>query len=43
MKIIGVETLQANGFGNLVWVLIHTGHGLIGLGETFRNPEATIA
>jgi L-alanine-DL-glutamate epimerase-like enolase superfamily enzyme len=43
MKIIGVETLQANGFGNLVWVLIHTDHGLIGLGETFRNPEATIA
>ena len=43
MKIIGVETLQATGFGNLVWVLIHTDDGLIGLGETFRNPEATIA
>ena len=43
MKIIGVETLQAKGFGNLLWVLIHTDDGLIGLGETFRNPEATIA
>jgi galactonate dehydratase len=43
MKIIGVETFQAKGFGNLLWVLIHTDDGLIGLGETFRNPEATIA
>jgi galactonate dehydratase len=43
MKIIGVETFQATGFGNLLWVLIHTDDGLIGLGETFRNPEATIA
>jgi galactonate dehydratase len=43
MQIVGVETLQAAEYGNLVWVRLHTDDGLIGLGETFRNPEATIA
>ncbi len=43
MKIIGVETLQSPQYGNLVWVQLHTDEGLVGLGETFRNPEATIA
>jgi galactonate dehydratase len=43
VKIIGIETLQAAEYGNLVWVRIHTDDGVIGLGETFRNPEATIA
>ena len=43
MKIIGVETLQMKEAGNLVWVQLHTDEGLIGLGETFRNPEAVIA
>ena len=43
MKIVGVETVQVEEYGNLVWVLLHTDEGLTGLGETFRNPEATIA
>lgn len=43
MRIIGVETIQASAYGNLVWVQIHTEEGIVGLGETFRNPEATIA
>lgn len=43
MKIIGVETVQVEEFGNVVWTRVHTDEGLIGLGETFRNPEATIA
>ena len=43
MKIIGVETLHAAAYGNLVWVRLHTNEGIVGLGETFRNPEATIA
>jgi L-alanine-DL-glutamate epimerase-like enolase superfamily enzyme len=43
VKIIGVETLQMKEAGNLVWVQLHTDEGLIGLGETFRNPEAVIA
>ena len=43
MEIVGVETLQAEDYGNLVWVRLHTDEGLLGLGETFRNPQATIA
>ena len=43
MEIVGVETLQAEDYGNLVWVRLHTDEGLMGLGETFRNPQATIA
>lgn len=43
MKIIGVETIQAEEYGNIVWVRLFTDDGLVGLGETFRNPEATIA
>ena len=42
MQIIGVETLQAKSYDNLVWVQIYTDEGLVGLGETFRNSEATI-
>lgn len=43
MKIIGVETVQVQEYGNLLWVRLHTDEGLVGLGETFRNPEATVA
>ena len=43
MKITGVETLQLEEHGNLLWVRLHTDEGLVGLGETFRNPEATTA
>lgn len=43
MKIIGVETIQMQEAGNLIWVRLHTNEGLIGLGETFRNPAAVIA
>lgn len=43
MKITALETVQVEEFGNVVWVRLHTDQGLIGLGETFRNPQATIA
>ena len=43
MKIIGLESVHVAEHGNLVWVQLHTDDGLVGLGETFRNPEATIA
>ena len=43
MKITGVETIQLAEHGNLVWVRLHTDEGIVGLGETFRNPLATIA
>jgi len=43
VKITAVETVQVGAYGNLVWVELHTDEGLVGLGETFRNPEATAA
>lgn len=43
MQIIGLETIQMLEAGNLVWVRLYTDEGLVGLGETFRNPEAVIA
>lgn len=43
MQITGVETIQMKEAGNLVWVRLYTDEGLIGLGETFRNPAAVIA
>ncbi|SES42596.1 L-alanine-DL-glutamate epimerase [Tranquillimonas rosea] len=43
MRVIGLETIQIEEFSNLVWVRLHTDEGLVGLGETFRNPEAVVA
>ena len=43
MKVTGVETIQIEEFGNLVWVRVFTDEGVVGLGETFRNPQATVA
>jgi galactonate dehydratase len=43
MRITAVETVRVAEYGNLVWALLHTDEGLTGLGETFRNPEATVA
>lgn len=43
MQVIGLETIQIEEFSNLVWVRLHTDEGLIGLGETFRNPQAVVA
>jgi galactonate dehydratase len=43
MKITSIETIQAKGLANLVWVRLFTDEGLVGLGETFRNPEATVS
>ena len=43
MKITAVETIQVAEYSNLVWVELHTDQGLVGLGETFRNPAATVA
>jgi galactonate dehydratase len=43
VKIIALETVQAPAYSNMVWVRLHTDEGLVGLGETFRNPQATVA
>ncbi|MGH6912406.1 MAG: mandelate racemase/muconate lactonizing enzyme family protein [Geminicoccales bacterium] len=43
MRITAVDTIQLAELSNLVWVELHTDEGLVGLGETFRNPQATVA
>jgi galactonate dehydratase len=43
MRITAVETIQVAEYSNLVWVELATDQGLVGLGETFRNPAATVA
>jgi L-alanine-DL-glutamate epimerase-like enolase superfamily enzyme len=40
MKITAIETLQIAERPNFVWLQIHTDAGLIGLGETQRDPDA---
>jgi galactonate dehydratase len=43
MKITGFETIRLGEFPNLLWLLIHTDEGLVGLGETFFGPRAVEA
>ncbi len=43
MKITAVETIQCAAFANLVWLRLHTDDGIVGLGETIRNPQAVAA
>jgi len=43
MKITAVETVQVEEFSNFLWLRIETDEGLVGLGETARNPQATAA
>ena len=42
MRITKVDTIACDSFSNIVWVQIHTDEGIVGTGETFRNPRATI-
>ena len=39
MKITKLETLRLKERPNLLWVLVHTNEGLVGLGETFFIAE----
>ena len=43
MKITAVESFRVAGYGNFVWLRVETDTGLVGLGEAFRNPDATDA
>ncbi|MDW8371241.1 MAG: mandelate racemase/muconate lactonizing enzyme family protein [Geminicoccaceae bacterium] len=43
MRVTAIETLRAGAFGNLLWLRLETDAGLEGLGEAFRNAEATEA
>ena len=45
MKITAIETVRVEEHANLLWLLVHTDEGLIGLGETFflsRTVEAYV-
>jgi L-alanine-DL-glutamate epimerase-like enolase superfamily enzyme len=43
MKLTRIETIRSPDFPNLLWVHLHTGDGLVGLGETFYIPAAVEA
>lgn len=43
MKITRIETVRIEERPNLLWVLVHTNEGLIGLGETFFGARAVEA
>ena len=43
MKITRLETIRIAEFPQLLWVLVYTDEGLIGLGETFFNASAVEA
>ena len=43
MKITQLQTLRLGEFPNLVWVILHTDEGLVGLGETFMGAAAVEA
>src|SRR5579864_532157 len=40
MEITRIETLRLGEHPNLIWVLVHTADGIVGLGETFYIPGA---
>jgi len=43
MQIKQVETIRLGEFPNIIWVRLHTGEGLVGLGETFMGAAAVEA
>ena len=43
MKITRIETLRTDEFSNVLWVLVHTDAGIVGLGETFYGAGAVEA
>jgi L-alanine-DL-glutamate epimerase-like enolase superfamily enzyme len=43
LRITALETLRVGGLGNMLWLRILTDDGITGLGEAFRNAEATEA
>lgn len=43
MKITAIETIHVGAYPNITFVELHTDEGLIGLGETFRGPQAVAA
>jgi L-alanine-DL-glutamate epimerase-like enolase superfamily enzyme len=43
VKITAIDTLRVGSIGNLLWLRVETDEGITGLGEAFRNAEATEA
>lgn len=43
MKVTALRTVRSETFPNMLWVLVETDDGLVGLGETFRQPAAVEA
>ena len=43
MRIIAIETIHVGAYPNITFVEVHTDAGLVGLGETFRGPQAVAA
>lgn len=43
MKLCGVETVRLDEHPNILWVLLHTEDGLVGLGETYFMSQAVEA
>src|SRR5918999_2921665 len=43
MKVVQVDTLRLGEFPNILFVLVHTDEGLVGLGETFFGARAVEA
>ncbi len=40
MKVTRIETVRLDSFPNIVWVLVHTDDGFVGLGEAFYGSHA---
>src|SRR5918998_1966418 len=43
VKVVQVDTLRLGEFPNILFVLVHTDEGLVGLGETFFGAQAVEA
>ena len=40
MKVTDIETIRLDAFPNILWVLVKTDEGIVGLGETFYGTQA---
>ncbi|MSQ64656.1 MAG: hypothetical protein EXR33_12625 [Betaproteobacteria bacterium] len=43
MRITAIETIHVGAYPNITFVEVRTDEGLVGLGETFRGPQAVAA
>ena len=43
MRITAIETIHVGAYPNITFVEVHTDAGVVGLGETFRGPQAVAA